>query len=251
MATSNKLGQNGRLGNQLFQLAAAYAQSLRVNEPCWIKSQHVGELLALFPNVKKLIRADTTHRPTIRFGETKAHDLPPLERNLDFDGYFQSERYFEDYSNEVKTLFACVDTFDPETIGLHVRLTDYTKAYFAAFYHQLGPDYYERAIRAIEAKIGPKRLLVFSDEPAKARQRLPQAKDVQGRLEFAPPASGPEHFKQMARCGHFITANSSFSWWSSYLCINPEKNVVMPKLWVKDPTKTKVDDIYPKGVLVV
>ena len=224
---------------------------MRVNEPCWIKGQHVGELLHLFPNVSKTVRLVKTDPASIYFGETKAQDLPPFQRSLNFEGYFQSERYFENYTSEVKTLFACVDSFDPETIGLHVRLADYTQGYFAAFYHQLGPDYYERAIRAIEAKVGPKKLFVFSDDPTKARQRLPQAKDIQSRLTFAPPASGPEHFKAMARCGHFVTANSSFSWWSSYLCPNPDKVVVMPSLWVKDPRKTKVDDIYPKGVLIV
>ena len=158
-------------------------------------------------------------------------------------GYWQSEKYFHDVADRVRTEFI-FKNIDQEnlaiakemrssqkytSVSLHVRRGDYIKYNMQL----LGRDYYEKAIEYIKSQVERPMFYIFSDD-------MDVATDIVKKLNVAYTPitinSGADSYKDMylmSQCAHNIIANSSFSWWGAWLNNNPQKIVVAP-LWGKD-----------------
>ena len=159
---------------------------------------------------------------------------------LYLDGLWQSERYFKDVETTIRNDLRIIPPTDAanqrmaeeirrsDAVALHVR---WFKAADSTATSNVSADYYQRAIALMERKVKSPRYIVFSDNPeaARARFNLPD-----GRVTYVSHNRGDENgfadLWLMTQCRHFITANSTFSWWGAWLAQSPGKIVITPHL---------------------
>lgn len=162
-----------------------------------------------------------------------------VRETLYLDGLWQSEGYFKDVERTIREDLKIIPPMDAynqrmaegirssEAVALHVRWFD---APGRTATHNISVDYYQRAIALIESRIDSPHYFLFSDDPEAARAKLsvPEA-----RVTFVSHNRGDENAYAdlwlMSQCKHFITANSTFSWWGAWLGKGEGKNVICPK----------------------
>lgn len=237
----------GGLGNQLFEVATAYAYARKTN-------RH----FVLNHNMKTVSAGSPTPRPTY-FKNTfqwTAHDslqnhswqdwtepsfryteIPPFSgvNNIKLKGYFQSPKYFQDYRQELIQKLTSPDllrnitpfpsTPGYPTVSLHIRRTDYLGI---SLFAKLPMSYYQRAIDYLKQHVSPNlQLIIFSDDLPWCHGNLQSWASDQLKMYFIDEQ--PEKLTDeqelfcMSTCDHHIIANSSFSWWGAYL--DPKSNL--------------------------
>jgi len=166
-----------------------------------------------------------------------------LKGDYYFEGYFQSYKYFQQYNDEIRKIFAFPKIVDKEnleilkkikntnSISLHIRRGDYlTKN---SQLNVLTMDYYKNAIQYILKNAKKPVFFIFSDDIKWCKKEF----DFLNEKYFIDWNKKNKSFIDMqliSLCKHNIIANSSFSWWSAWLNKNPNKIVVCPKFWFID-----------------
>ena len=154
------------------------------------------------------------------------------------EGYWQSEDYFKDVSDTIRTdlqitspadganLFMARYLRSKTAVAVHVRFFD--EPHSTGINNAPG-DYYRRAVETMERLVPAAHYFIFSDQPAAARARIPLP---DARVTLVAHNQGDEHAYSdlwlMSQCQHFIIANSTFSWWGAWLAANPAKQVIAP-----------------------
>jgi hypothetical protein len=163
------------------------------------------------------------------------------------EGYWQSERYFQDIEPTIREELQFANAPDPENaallddiagrpaISLHVRRGDYLLPKHQLMYAGCSLEYYRNAVDfiAASANIDPV-VYVFSDDTEWARDSL-QLKAHTRIVSHNGVERAHEDLRLMSACRHHIIANSTFSWWGAWLNASPDKIVVAPKTWTLDP----------------
>lgn len=284
----------GGLGNQMFQYA--FARSLAIKHGVEFKldttllyDNTLGEKftvrsLGLSHFNTKLNIASNTEIENYRKGKLfKILDLFYLNLSLKFnklyirepffrfyqkalsapkdsylDGYWQSEKYFNEIRKELLNDFTVVSELSPETkklaerikseeaVSIHVRRGDYLSiTENQAIYSICNEGYYFSAMKKI-AEINKEVVFyVFSDEPEWFKENI----NTNYIVHFVTHNTGINSYQDlylMTLCKHNIIANSSFSWWGAWLNQNSKKVVIAPKNWFIDK-KRDTRDLIPKA----
>lgn len=240
MVTFSELGKLGRLGNSLFQIAAVIGYSRKYKQdyvlPIWEHAKHFRYGF----NQSALIK------PYAKYREPHFHFSPiPRYKDVDLFGYFQSIRYWEHCQRDIRALFSpntqiqeLLDKtpMEPNTCAIHVRRTDYLQ--LKDYHPSLPIDYYKRAMEAMKAD----RYIVFSDDIEWCK-----TESTFDGCTFVNSGNDLLDFFMMRQCDRFIIANSSYSFWSSFLSPAKDKRIIAPKkeLWFGTKyNQNNVDDLY-------
>ena len=184
-----------------------------------------------------------------------------VQGTLYLDGLWQSEGYFKDVEQTIREDLLITPPADglnqrmaeeirsSNAVALHVRCFD---APGSTATHNLSADYYLRAIALMESKIETPRYFLFSDntEAALAMVSLPA-----DRVTCVSHNRGDENAYAdlwlMTLCRHFITANSTFSWWGAWLGESGTKIVCTPDLKLEGRTAWGFKGLIPDGWIKV
>jgi hypothetical protein len=236
----------GQLGNQLFQIATAYAYSLDNRIPLVIPELAYKTKWNIKYNAKRLFLDKINHcklpNPLFNWSEPIFQYSPiPQVRQIKLSGYFQSEKYFKHRRAEILELFAPPSdleqaiareypflTSDVLLVGVQIR--DYRHEFPDGSHHPtFGRSYYEQAIRFFPEGA----VFVVSSN------NLPFAKECMDGLSnhiiYLESGDYIKDFYALSLCHSFIISNSSYGWWSAWLSKSKNKKIIVPYLWFAPP----------------
>lgn len=233
---------NTRFGNWLFLIAACYAHCLRNGYEMRLPNDKdlINKILPDEFGVPQLI--DTKGKPI--YTEQTYHYTPIPSDTVGFvQGFFQSSKHFKPYEKEVKQLFHRLvsDKKKEGVAGIHIRMGDYLK--LSERYKSPDKTFIKRALGFLSPHI--KRLIIFSDEPEKAR-KLVESCCIANQFTISCSNDMGEtdeihDIYFMTACEEFIMSCSSFSWWAAYL--GEHKKVIVDKKWYND-NQLNEKDLY-------
>jgi hypothetical protein len=279
----------GGIGNQMFQYACGKALSLRNGEP--IKLDITG--------YERTRNSDTPREYSLSYFNISATDIASDDeiRSLKYslgivskgwrlvkvrilrqfntgwnprilskkgglylDGFWQSERYFLDRADTIRSEFTLKNALGDEasrvadeikkcplSVSLHVRRGDVVRnAATNPYYGICTPEYYSKALSAMAQKVGSEdfRVFVFSDDIDWVKENIV----IPGPTSYVSCPKIPDYkeLALMSMCKHNIIANSSFSWWGAWLNKNQDKIVIAPKEWIQRNKRWHKDTV-PKS----
>lgn len=268
MITFSKLGKHGRLGNQLFQIAATIGIAKRYNQPfafpSWVYSKYF---------IKDLPVMDA--KPTHIFNEIPSNaqrytHVNCQQNGTDLFGYFQSHKYFEncipeimetftfnrEYKDAIELKYKNIFTNRKKVIALSIRRGDFVGN---PNYTQLGIMYYFSALE----KYFPNwqennNVIVFSDDMKYCKLHFEDFENVyfadnlfdntNKAMYWSENAWAMEQLCLMTMCHHFIISNSTFSWWGAYLGETSKSKVIRPVSPLDGKLKSNnIFDHYPNN----
>jgi len=255
----------GRLGNQLFQYAFAYATAKRLNTKFYLDKSIEDFLPEKYFNVQndplflldKWIFSINGFKNIFRihlkkafykilegavFGEKRIlidnkqsaeYGLNKVSNGYIYQGNFQSEKYFADCKEDIKSLFTVkksyVDLFaelnkntplQGKKIVVHVRRGDYLDLNIA-----IPLAYYKNVLNMIDNK--DVSYVFISDDIKLIEKEFDHIEN-----KYILNNSEIIDLQFLMNADVCVLSNSSFSWWGAWLNNRPDKVIYAPKYWI-------------------
>jgi hypothetical protein len=245
MISFNNLGNLGRLANQMFQysslkgIARQHGYDFCI-PPRTVFGRNDGNVRNSDSTLYDVFKIESKNNISL----TRNSILPEKQHhfdeelfkkcpdNIDLFGYYQTEKYFKHIEDEIRNDFSFSEELlkscksfisqvgDSEIISLHVRRGDYvTNPNHPLQTH----DFYRNAIDRLPKELP---IIIFSDDSDWCSKQDLFSSD---RFMISENNATDVDLCLMSLCDYHIIANSSFSWWGSWLA--KSKKVYAPLNW--------------------
>ncbi len=291
-----KIKISGGLGNQMFQYSVGRALSLRYHVPLeldisWFSSPMVGctkrnFLLTAFPRIysaedisfyndchntrwKKFLRGIASlfspsvpvfKQPYFAYCPQIEHITPPAY----LIGYWQSEKFFSSYAEDIRQDFTFPNLPNgptiflaqkikatPDSVALHIRRGDYVNNLQIQSTHgNLSFKYYKKALTYIKENYGKTNIFIFSDDPNWVKENFYCYGHDKTIVDLNFPQYPYHEMHLMTLCKHHIIANSTFSWWGAWLA-KQAGITIAPRKWFAQKAFDEYKDIYCKNWIIL
>ncbi|MDB5123515.1 MAG: glycosyl transferase, family 11 [Mucilaginibacter sp.] len=269
----------GGLGNQMFQYAMGKSLSIKNNVPLKLAltffddsparsfkldAFNIGENKASQTEIDKYRGRPATFLQKVRNKLKKLPGNIVIEKDMLYhpeykaitppvylSGYWQSEYYFKEHEQDIRSIFRAKDEFingsreliakikPVHAVSLHIRRGDYIHNKEINKTHgACSMEYYYKAIQIIGDRVKNPVFYIFSDDLAWCKQHI-EISYPHYFVEHQTEHSEVADLYLMSICKHHIIANSSFSWWGAWLNPSVDKIVVAPQRWFADAEKNK------------
>lgn len=270
----------GGIGNQLFQISAAYALSRKLNYNLLFKknqfsgcrqgkhpSTYYSNIFQSVSFIENFPKIDLTVQevswsayPLIDQVKYIKKSIGDKEKSLCLNGYFQSDFNWREYSNEIKELFTPdggvisylknnTDILNkyPELETPHdfaflgVRRGDYVT--YPDVHNPCGMTYYTEALK----RMNKKKYYILSDDIEWCKNKFTGDKFI-----FMDIKEDKNMLLTMALFKNYIISNSTFYWWGSFLSIYKNTRIIAPDKWIfGNSPKEKYWSIYREGMEII
>lgn len=269
---------NGGLGNQLFQFANGIEISRTRTSSLYLDTRYLDQdvkrdyALDIFeiPQNKSFELSGSRMSLTSHDNKCTCEPIQIMESDFFYSdytsqvhhkghlflhGYWQSPLYFRKSSELIKNfLNQSLDSqIETNYAVMHIRRGDFlSDSRTREFHGILDLEYYSRAVRIISKEIN--KIYLVSDNLSEASKILSKLAVLFPQNDFIlteESMSEKECISIMAYASFVITANSSFSWWGSYLGL--EKTVIAPRNYFSSKTLriNNITDLYPTGWILI
>ena len=244
----------GGLGNILFQIATTYSLSLDNNDECGFdisNHTHQTQISVRFnkDNILRNVKDLTVNSDSLYNEPSFEYKRIPYIKNLKLHGYFQSEKYFIHNRDKILKLFEPRQqdieyiknkyNIDENSISIHIRRGDYLN--IQHIHPICEKEYYNNALNLLDGK----KVYIFSNDIEWCKNNL--------KIDNGIYVVGEQNYidlYMMSMCSDNIIANSSFSWWGSWLNKNENKRVIAPKKWFGS-SQYSTKDLYCNSWIIV
>lgn len=252
MITSLTIGENGRLGNQMFQYAALLGIARHRGYEFYSPGGRLFDVFKMHSQSEVPL-----FLPRYRINERQFsfdHQLfDMIPDNIDLSGYFQTEKYWLSVKQEIVRIFQVKDEiiesipndlldFCKNSTFIHVRRTDYLSS--NGYHPTFDEEFYTRPLEKGSD------IAVFTDDVNWGRKFCSHLESCGNRATLVSDLGlrDIQEFYLMTCCKNAVISNSSFSWWAAYLGPHQrDQKVYAPKTWFGENGPKDTQDLYPAG----